>query len=128
MHLLLLCEQRPKIDFVWWMRYVKQSDVRWNLFHGLCDGSPIDESSIREIVALYQEQYEEYLKTFEIEVESYWQSSVCWIMSSRFDVFHFSSFPRFFLFTHYLKIYCVFSHIIDLIRIQVPIAFAFLIQ
>ena len=73
MHLLLLCERRPKMDFVWWMRYIKKSDVRWILFHGLREESPVDESSIHDVVALYQQRYEAYLETFEIDVESYWQ-------------------------------------------------------
>lgn len=33
----------------------------------------MDESSIQDVVAMYNQRYEAYLKTFEIDVESYWQ-------------------------------------------------------
>ena len=67
------CDHHSITTFTWWMRYIKKSDVRWNLCRSLCGECSVDESSIQDVITMYNQRYEAYLNTFEIDVESYWQ-------------------------------------------------------
>lgn len=77
MHLLVPFKRRFLSDCAWWLRYIPQTDVRWPLcqyFQG--ESEVADESKIEELVEPFERSYAAHQRTFEIDVESFWESSV----------------------------------------------------
>ncbi|KAK8811971.1 hypothetical protein WA538_003241 [Blastocystis sp. DL] len=77
LHLLIPFKRRFLADCAWWLRYIPQMDVRWTLcqyFRG--ENEAPDESAIEELVESFEKSYASHQLTFEIDVESFWESFV----------------------------------------------------